>query len=1019
MTLIAGPAGVGKSRLAAEALRIAEALGLSRLVGHCSPGPTGPYAPFVTAVRRRARTLNSESLAALFDGPAFLAAALLPEAAKMLGLPEQVPHRDDLFAAVWQLFSRLAAPGGCILLLEDLHWADSDSLGLLSYLANERSDLDLWLVGTYRSDELHRTHPLTLALAELRRARLYDEIGLRPLGQEDLRQMVSAIFDGTKVSDEFIHALLDRTEGNPFFVEELIKVLVERGDIYREADTWARRDLAAIEMPITVRETLLSRARELGTAELEILQLAAVAGEHIDVPVLALAAGTASAAIDNVIREGLRLQLLAERRDGPRTTYAFRHALTREAIVDDVVGPDRQRLHQRLADALATVYTDDLDAVAAELADHFAHAGEVSKAVEFGARAARRAAASYAVEEAARRYESTLRLLSRDASERLALLLEAGRALVEGPDRRLAVAFATEAQQLARTRSDPVAEAKALMIMQRDAWESGDTQRALSMLREALVLVRGHDDWEEALVRARLARLLVLGDHKEEAAKLLPGSIELATRAENYQALSLMHGTRLLLASHGPPFEEALQTATAAARKGHDEASERNLATNAGFICLWCGDFTRSRELLQWAMDLHARFAPHDRYPEAGYIWLLSLMGEYDEVLARSGALRGVPGVPTRIVALTAHYEVLERTGAPEAAALVDELWSVAARTGESQRSVPAMAARARHALIEGQLDVGAAMCWEVLEASTTAGGTGSHWLFSPDLARALAEEEQVGELEHWVGAVDALTIGDDQDHNLVADVLCRGYLALAKGELPQGRELFGEAINRFRAMPCPAREAEALIGLADLERRAEQLDASATAARSALDVAERIGATAVADRAAQCLGRADLPAVLATVLFTDIVGSTERLSEVGDQAWRSLLERHNALVRRELSRWGGQEIDNAGDGFLAMFQTPAQGIRCALAIRNAVSAIGVQVRAGLHTGECQLSDGRLRGITVHIAARVSSAAGPGEVLVSRTVRDLVTGSSFSFEDRGAHQLKGVPGEWSLLAVSS
>jgi pimeloyl-ACP methyl ester carboxylesterase/class 3 adenylate cyclase len=157
---------------------------------------------------------------------------------------------------------------------------------------------------------------------------------------------------------------------------------------------------------------------------------------------------------------------------------------------------------------------------------------------------------------------------------------------------------------------------------------------------------------------------------------------------------------------------------------------------------------------------------------------------------------------------------------------------------------------------------------------------------------------------------------------------------------------------------------------------------------------------------------------VLATVVFTDIVGSTERAAAIGDRAWRELLERHHALVRRELDRHRGREVDTAGDGFMAAFDGPARGIRCAVAVNDAVRDLGLEVRAGVHTGECEQVGEKLGGIAVHIAARVSSAAGPGEVLVSQTVKDLVAGSGITFQDRGVHELKGVPDEWRLFAVS-
>jgi class 3 adenylate cyclase/pimeloyl-ACP methyl ester carboxylesterase len=158
---------------------------------------------------------------------------------------------------------------------------------------------------------------------------------------------------------------------------------------------------------------------------------------------------------------------------------------------------------------------------------------------------------------------------------------------------------------------------------------------------------------------------------------------------------------------------------------------------------------------------------------------------------------------------------------------------------------------------------------------------------------------------------------------------------------------------------------------------------------------------------------------VLATVLFTDIVDSTRRAVEMGDRDWHALLDAHDAVVRSQLARFRGREVNTAGDGFFAMFDGPQRAIRCAMAIRDAVQALGIQVRAGLHTGECEVRGDDIGGIAVHIGARVSALAGPNDVLVSSTLRDLVIGSGLEFDDRGAHQLKGVPGEWHLFAVAS
>jgi pimeloyl-ACP methyl ester carboxylesterase len=157
---------------------------------------------------------------------------------------------------------------------------------------------------------------------------------------------------------------------------------------------------------------------------------------------------------------------------------------------------------------------------------------------------------------------------------------------------------------------------------------------------------------------------------------------------------------------------------------------------------------------------------------------------------------------------------------------------------------------------------------------------------------------------------------------------------------------------------------------------------------------------------------------VLATILFTDIVGSTEKMTELGNRAWSDVLKEHHAAVRRQLTRYRGVEMDTAGDGFFARFDGPARAIRCAEEIVESVRPLGIQIRAGLHTGECELTDGKISGIAVSVGARVAAEADANEVLVSSTVRDLVAGSGLEFVDRGARELKGVPGEWRLYAVA-
>jgi len=163
---------------------------------------------------------------------------------------------------------------------------------------------------------------------------------------------------------------------------------------------------------------------------------------------------------------------------------------------------------------------------------------------------------------------------------------------------------------------------------------------------------------------------------------------------------------------------------------------------------------------------------------------------------------------------------------------------------------------------------------------------------------------------------------------------------------------------------------------------------------------------------------RSEASTLLATVLFTDIVSSTQKMAELGDRRWRELLQEHHGVVRRQLARFRGVEMDTAGDGFFARFDGPARAIQCAQAITTAVQPLGIHVRAGLHTGECEVAEGKVAGIAVSIGARIAATAGPDEVLVSSTVKDLVAGSGLIFDDRGIRELKGVPGEWRLYSVA-
>ena len=1022
VALIGGEAGVGKSRMVAEAQRLAGERGMRVLTGHCTDGAGNAYAPLVMALRRFTRTLDPAGLAEVFSGPASLTACLLPEAAAALGTEACVPSSpEDLDAAVWHLVRRLGAATPVMLVLEDIHWAGPDILRLVRHLAEEAPTLPLWLVVTYRVDELHRRHPLTPMLAHLRRLPAVDDLVLQPLDRDQQRSMLSALFGGTVVSDEFLDAVRDRTDGNPFFIEELSAVLVERGDIYRSGADWDRRALDEIEMPLTVRETLLARAARLPEEAQRVLRLAAVAGERIDPRVVAVAAGVDGVAVDGVLVAGLDRQLLVERRDAGGPAYAFRHALLCEALADDLVGPERHQAHRHVAEAVEHVHAADLGAVAASLALHWEEAGDRSRAIEARLAAARRAVADGAPRAATEHFERALRALPTDDERRLGLLLEAAAGTWMEHDRAVCVAFAREARLLAQQRGDRSAEARALRWLWQDRWRSGDSEGAMALNAEACALVAGNGDSVEAWCLAAQARGLALsGRRAQEARDLLPRAEAVAQAAGALEALSAIYNTRGLLAADDDEAAHLMEQSIHFARQAGARLTEAAARVNGGYVAVWNGAMDRAVEWLSQGLELEERIAPGQvAYTAAGLAWALAMRGDLDEALAVALPYVESGDIPARMVALTAVTEVeLVRGDFAAARAHAEQNWALAERNGEGQRIDPARSHLARARIACDGPEAAEEFVDMVLEGRWLASYPGCHAFVSPDLARSLRLVEDAARLEPFVGAVRRLSSDGRDRHNTAAFALCQAEAAMLAGDWAAARERFATAAEMYAAMPCHQREAEAHLGVAEVALAAGDAAAAQAAARRAAGLAETLCSPHLAAAAQALAARGEVDLVLATVLVTDIVGSTERAAALGDRAWRALLERHHAIVRRELERHRGREVDTAGDGFLAAFESPARGIRCALAVVDALSAAGIEVRAGLHTGECERIGDKLAGIAVHTAARVAATAAAGEVLVSATVRDLVAGSGLGFDDRGDHDLKGVPGTWRLYRVA-
>lgn len=865
--LISGEVGVGKTRMAEEAQRIAREAGFVVLGAGCVEGATTAYAPVATALRRHTRRLGLDETRALFAGPARMVAALLPEVAGDVGVESVAPglSADDLHAAMWHLLTRVSGGGPLLLLIEDLHWASTDMLRLYAALVRETRELPVWLVGTYRSDEITRHHPLSEMLVGLSRDRCYEEMRLEPLGRNELRDMLAAIFDGEEIGDEFVDAVWRRSSGSPFFVEEMCRVLVEQGDVFREEGRWARRELDDIEMPVTVREAVLARTRRLPHDTVAALQIAAIAGELVEPDVLRAAAELDAAAVRRVLTAAIDAQLLVEQREERRRQYRFRHNLTREFLAAERVGPDRQDAHSRVARALRDVYADDLPAVAAAVADHHEEAGEFSRAAEMATLAARHAVSERAPQEAIDRYEQALRLIGRDhVDARVALLVEAAEATVDAEDRRAAAAFASEAERLASERGDCVSEVRAVRVQAQARWWDGDVDSSLELGRHLASLVDGRGDRWELVAIGYLARRHALLDHEAEAAALVERGLELAGALDEPVEESRLWETKAVIGRGD--IEDAIGNALAAARRAEDIGQEVAVLSNAAAIEVWHGSFDLARQRFETALVHCERLVtPREPFARAQLAVVLAFTGQLDEAEAVAAQVQ-TSAVPVRREVLSALTEVANRRG--DAGAIrtsAAELWRIS-EGSETQTLMPALAARARMLALEAPEAAAPAWAEAMERARTVRGARLLLWQFVPDWARALAGMAEADALVNLAAEVRSL-VDDGAGHpnNEAAALLCEGLANAAAGgdgRVVKGRAALRVAIDGYAAMPFPARQAEALLALAALEMAASDASASAAAAHSAFDIATALGMTPLVDEAAGALRRAGVRVV-------------------------------------------------------------------------------------------------------------------------------------------------------------
>src|SRR6266566_2354826 len=504
VVLLSGEAGIGKSRLAAEAKTDATAQGFLLLQSQCFPTDRScPCAPLLELLRSHFATSSPEQVATEMGSlaPALspLLPDLLPRPSDLPPLPPLAPEHEKrrLFAALAHLFLRQATKQAVLLIVEDLHWSDETSLDFLHFLARRCAASPLLVLLTYRSDEVHPS--LSHFLAQLDRERLAQAFALAPLTQSEVSTMLSAIFALRRavftahplLQGDLLDAMYSITEGNPFLIEELLKSLIEAGDIFYEHGHWQRKELGEWHIPRSVQDAVELRTAQLSEGARQVLNLAAVAGRHFDFALLQALIQHDEAQLLRLLKELIAAQLVVEE---SAEQFAFRHALTRQAVSAQLLVRERKALHRTIAETFEHLYASTLEAHLADLASHFSEAGAWEKALEYGQRAGEQAQALYAPQAAIEHFTRALDAASHVSLTPPANLYRArGLAYETLGDFERARADQETALQMAHEASDRHGEWQALLDLG-FLWAGRAYAEAGAYYQRALALARIMDD---------------------------------------------------------------------------------------------------------------------------------------------------------------------------------------------------------------------------------------------------------------------------------------------------------------------------------------------------------------------------------------------------------------------------------------------------------------------------------------------------------------------------------------------
>jgi class 3 adenylate cyclase len=1003
--LLAGEAGIGKTRLAAELAHRARKLGFDVLRGSCSESELAlPFLPFVEAVGNHLDESDPAAVRAALGPAAAELAQLFPRLAEdapaaPAGDPAQAKLR--LFESFVTLIDLWARDRGLLLVLEDIHWADSSTRELLDYLARRLARSRVMLLAIHRSDELERRHPLTRMIQVWRRAGLAEAVAVTPMSPPAVAELIAAILDADHVSGDLVALVAARAEGNPFVLEEMLREALDRGDVVRTEAGWERRAGDTLQMPETVREAVLLRLGRLDAEHIEVLRAAAVLGRSFDYGLLAEVAQADEGVVLAALEAAVQQQLLEEAA-GAGGRYSWRHALTQEAIAGDTVVPKRQGIHSRAADALTRS-----GGGATALAGHLLGAGRTQEAVGACLDAAAEAERAVGYTEAAALLERVLPNV-RDARERALLLARMGHLRWQNGEPAAAGQLLVEGVRQLDDLGLPLEAARALLHLGRCRWELDQPDAALRDFEHARdVFEREGPSSELALAYLRIAGIHAFQLDYGRCGVAAHRAAEIAEQAgAEFEHIWAVSFAALAFLGTAREFELLDRCYADALANGYTR-----IATNVLYNEVW----DRVHTLAGGLGDALAKATvlPEGPWNASGgsIAFGIALLAQGDPRAALEHARAAV----ARYEGMGAvKYVWRSRLAAADALLELGQAAQAAAELpppspgNELQDIVYDTPARIGIALALGDVDEAVALARRVAAAEPVLVFRGTVAV----AVEALVAGGQAAEAEELVRRSDQARsdLGDTGLH------LSRGRILLAAGRAADARPHLERARRVFadRGLPIWAGRAAALA--AEAAARMGEAEAAAALFAECIRAAHVAGALRLRDDArarAAALGieaplledpaddpQPDAPVAagerFVTSLFADVRGYTPVAAASAPAELADRLTTLHRWAATEVGRRRGIVDKFAGDAVMATFNATGArvdhavlALEAALALRDKAALMDLPVGIGIAVGPAvvtrSVADANLSvlGPTTNLAARLQSAAAGGEILLS------------------------------------